>query len=269
MKPPSKIAALFGEDHGTVDAFGLTLVGGPLSGDSPTACAISAGGAGMLRRKGASPVLNEDCAFAFDDGRRVIHAIADGHHGHEASHRTVELLAAMVEGSKGLITPEEALAQLHALWLEAGGEAEAEGDGSRCTLAILSIDRGEGVLEGVCLGDSGVFVGNMEAGVRRVVPPNTFYMAPWDRGSHGIPPSTHFKVPVRSGDWVLTCSDGIHECRYETPDESIGAEELESLMIRAGRSPEALVESAVMLALAGVRGHQGGEDNLALVASIA
>ena len=110
-------------------------------------------------------------------------------------------------------------------------------------------------MEGVCLGDSGIFLGNMESGVRRVVPPNTFYTAPWDPGSHGIPPSAFFRVPVKSGDWVVTCSDGVHECRYETPEESIGMEELESLMIGAGRSPEALVEAAVRLALAGVRGH--------------
>ncbi len=220
-----------------------------------------------MRRKGPLPVINEDCALAFDDGRRVVHAVADGHHGHEASHRTVELLAGVLEDSAGLLTPAEALAALHLRWLEA--EAEAEADGSRCTLALLSIDRAEGLLEGICLGDSGVFVGNMETGVRRVVPPNNFYVAPWDLGSQGIPPSAHFKVPVRSGDWVMTCSDGIHECRYETPDESIGTQELESLMIRAGRSPEAFVESALRLALAGVGGHPGGEDNLALTVSIA
>ncbi|MDB2576111.1 SpoIIE family protein phosphatase [Planctomycetota bacterium] len=265
MKPPSQICALFGEDHGTVNEFALALVGGPLSGVSPTACAVGAGGDGVLTRKGPAAVLNEDCVLAFDDGRRVIHAIADGHHGHEASHSSVELVATMVEQSGGVISPDEALAQLHPLWLE----TKAESDGSRCTLVVLSIDRGEGILEGFSLGDSGVFLGNMEDGVRRVVPPNTFYMAPWDPGSHGIPPSTHFRVPVRSGDWVLTCSDGIHECKYETPEESIGAKELESLMIRAGRRPEAFVESAVTLALAGVSGHPGGEDNLAVVASIA
>lgn len=262
----STIAALFGEDHGSTDQFGLSIVGGPLSGASATACGLSAGSDGVLTRKGPSLVLNEDCVLAVDDGRRVIQAVADGHHGHEASHLTVELLAAIVEESGPHISPEEALAQLHPRWLEAetGGE-----DGSRCTLALLSIDRSEGVMEGVCLGDSGIFLGNMESGVRRVVPSNTFYTAPWDPGSHGIPPSAFFRVPVKSGDWVVTCSDGVHECRYETPEESIGMEELESLMIGAGRSPEVFVEAAVRLALAGVRGHPGGEDNIGVVASIA
>lgn len=210
-------------------------------------------------------MLNEDCALAFDDGRRVIQVVADGHHGHEASHLTVELLAAVFEDMETLISPEDALALLYPRSLE----AEVEGDGSRCTLALLNIDRSEGVLEGVSLGDSGIFLGNMESGVRRVVPPNTFYTAPWDQGSHGIPPSAYFRVPVKSGDWVVSCSDGVHECKYETPEQSIGMAELEALMIRAGRCPEAFVESAVQLALAGVRGHPGGEDNVAIVASIA
>ncbi|MDB4724814.1 SpoIIE family protein phosphatase [Planctomycetota bacterium] len=262
----STIAALFGEDHGSTDQFGLSVVGGPLSGTSATACGLSAGGEGVLTRKGPSLVLNEDCVLAFDDGRRVIQAVADGHHGHEASHLTVELLAAIVEESSTLLSPEEALEQLHPRWADAESKGE---DGSRCTLALLTIDRGEGIMEGVCLGDSGIFLGNMESGVRRVVPPNTFYTAPWDLGSHGIPPSAYFRVPVKSGDWVVACSDGVHECRYETPEDSIGMEDLEALMIRAGRSPEVFVEAAVRLALAGVRGNSGGEDNIGVVASIA
>ncbi len=262
----STITALFGEDHGSTDQFGLSVVGGPLSGNAATACGLSAGGQGVLKRKGPSLVLNEDCVLAFDDGRRVFQAIADGHHGHQASHLTIELLAAIVEASGPVFSPEAVLEQLHPYWteVESGGE-----DGSRCTLALLTIDRGEGVMEGVCLGDSGIFLGNMESGVRRVVPPNTFYTAPWDLGSHGIPQGASFRVPVQSGDWVVTCSDGVHECRYETPEDSIGMEDLEALMIRAGRSPEALVENAVRLALAGVRGNPGGEDNIGVVASIA
>jgi len=262
----STSAALFGEDHGNIDQFGLSVVGGPLSGNSATACGLSAGGQGVLTRKGPSRVLNEDCVLAFDDGRRVIQAVADGHHGHEASHLTVELLAAIVEESGTTLSPEKVLEQLHPRWVDANSGAS---DGSRCTLALLTIDRGEGVMEGVSLGDSGIFLGNMESGVRRVVPPNTFYTAPWDPGSHGIPPSASFRVPVKSGDWVVTCSDGVHECRYETPEDSLGMDDLEALMIRAGRSPEIFVETAVRLALEGVRGNPGGEDNIGLVASVA
>lgn len=262
----STIAALFGEDHGNIDQFGLSIVGGPLSGASATACGLSAGGAGVLTRKGPSLVLNEDCVLAYDDGRRVVQVVADGHHGHEASHLTVELLASIFEDSGALISPEEALAQIHPRWSD--GEVVGE-DGSRCTLSVVTIDRGEGVMEGVCLGDSGIFLGRMESGVRRVVPPNTFYTAPWDQGSLGIPPSASFRVPLKSGDWVVTCSDGVHECRYETPEESIGMEEFEALMSRAGRSPERFVEAALRLALTGVGGHPGGEDNIGVVASIA
>jgi len=265
LTDPARIAALFGEDHGTTDQFGVSVVGGPLSGASATACALSAGGEGVLARKGPSLVLNEDCVLAFDDGRRAIQVVADGHHGHEASHATVELLASILEESGPTIEPEEALARLHPLALE----AELVDDGSRCTLSLVTIDRDEGLLEGICLGDSAVFLGNMESGVRRVVPPNTFYLAPWDAGSLAIPPSAHFRLPVKSGDWVVACSDGVHECRYETPDESIGVEDLETLMIRASRRPEAFVEAAVRMALAGVHGHGGGEDNIGVVASIA
>ena len=90
----STIAALFGEDHGRTDQFGLSVVGGPLSGNSATACGLSAGSEGVLTRKGPSLVLNEDCVLAFDDGRRVIQAVADGHHGHKHTTQQLPLLVA-------------------------------------------------------------------------------------------------------------------------------------------------------------------------------
>ena len=261
----ASIAALFGESHGTPGTFGISVVGGPLSGFGATACGLSAGGDAMVERKGPSLVINEDCVLALDDGRRAIHAVADGHEGHEASHATVELLGHVLGAAGPSITPEEVLGRLHPLAVERG----FRDDGSRCTLSLVMLDRDEGTLEGFCLGDSAVFLGNAESGVRRVVAPNTFYMAPWDLGSLGMPPSAHFRIPVRPGDWIVTCSDGVHECRYETPDQSIGADDLETLMIRANRSPEHLVDAVVRVALEGVRGHGGGEDNIGVVASIA
>ncbi|MEM8712289.1 MAG: hypothetical protein AAGG01_15165, partial [Planctomycetota bacterium] len=81
--------ALYGEDHLEPDAYAMSGVGLPSSGRPLTTCAISVGSVAALSRKGGTEVPNEDCLYALDDGRFIVHVVADGHHGHQASHELV------------------------------------------------------------------------------------------------------------------------------------------------------------------------------------
>lgn len=232
-----------------------------------TACALSVGGIAALPRKGGTEVPNEDCLYAFDDGRRAVHIVADGHHGHEASHDLIEALAAAFDAHGPTLAPTEAI-RLAYESSTAARAAEATRPSARTTLLIAVIDRREGRLEGVTIGDSAIFLGSLDAGVRRIIHSTSTYAAPWDRASLEVPPTSHFSLPISPGEWVITCTDGVTECNYGKPENSIQAADLETLIIRAASLPDHLVESLAALALTGVNGHPGGEDNIAIVASV-
>ncbi len=261
-KTARRSIALFGEDHGVPLEYALATVGGDADVREPTAFAISVGGRAVLVKKAEQDVPNEDCLYAFDDGRCVVHVVADGHHGHESSHDLVELLADEFDRRGPTIDLIEALERIHQ------AAADSEPVESRSTLLVASLDRREGLLRGFSIGDSAIFLGDLESGVRRVIAPTQHYAAPWDLASLAVPASSRFEIPVRDGMWVVTCTDGVTECEYGSPDTSIQASDIEALMIRAGGSPEAFVDDLAAMALKGVRGHPGGEDNVAIIASI-
>ena len=245
------------------------------SAKAGTSCAISVGGISALSRKGGTSVPNEDCLYAYDDGHRVVHIVADGHHGHEASHELVESLAAVFDERGPDFDPIEAIEA--AYHRHAQKTAEATGamahplspSSSRSTLVISCLDRDAGRLHGVSIGDSAVFVGSLADGVQRVVESTQLYAAPWDFDSLVVPAGGHFSVPVTTGTWIVTCTDGITECQYGKPDTSIQPRHLETLMIRASGDPDRFIDEAASLALQGVDGHPGGEDNIAILASLA
>ena len=266
--------ALFGEDHDTPTEYAMCSVG--LSDSAPswsakagTACAISVGNVSALSRKGGTTVPNEDCLYAYDDGRRVIHVVADGHHGHEASHD-------LVEDEYGPdLDPLEAIEVAYHLHQKKAAEASDAAShplspsSSRTTLLIACLDREAGRLQGVSIGDSALFVGSLADGVKRVVDPTQRYAAPWDYDSLAVPASSQFNVPVATGHWIVSCTDGVTECQYGKPETSIQAGHLETLMIRASGDTDRFVDELATLALKGVDGNPGGEDNFAILASLA
>jgi hypothetical protein len=259
--------ALFGEDHLEPGAYAMAGVGLPSSGRPLTSCALSVGSVSALARKGGTEVPNEDCLFALDDGRFIVHIIADGHHGYESSHDFIEVLARLYDRHGPHLKPDEALALAADDWAKHSAP-DLEASESRTTLLLTRVDRREGTLEGVNLGDSAVFLAGVETGVRRVAAANECYAAPWAPESLHPSMDCAFHAPARAGEWLLSCSDGVTECHYGMPDTSIQSTDLESLLIRAVGSTDTFVEALASLALTGVRGHPGGEDNLAIIASV-
>lgn len=260
--------ALFGEDHSDPSAYAMGAVGLPSTGRPLTSCSISVGDVSVLSRKGDTTVPNEDCLYAYDDGRYAVHIIADGHHGFEASHDFVEALAGVYDDRGPTLDPTEALELIYKAALVKTGP-DSVVPASRSTLLIARLDRREGRLQGVNIGDSALFIGSVETGVQRAIEPNTFYSAPWESELLDYSsPSHSFSIETTSGEWILSCSDGVTECHYGNPETSIHPSDIESIMIRACGSPDAFVESLASLSLMGVRGNPGGQDNVAIIASV-
>ena len=59
--------------------------------------------------------------------------------------------------------------------------------------------------------------------------------------------------------------DGIDQCHYRQPETSVTPRHLRSLLAETGPEPSRYAQALVELALRGVDGNPGGQDNIALV----
>ncbi|MEZ6036200.1 MAG: protein phosphatase 2C domain-containing protein [Planctomycetota bacterium] len=250
---------LRGEQHG---AFGVcdtaTVAGGRTAG------AISVGGEYVRQWKGHLTVPNEDCAFACDDGDRTLLVVCDGHHGRTASHALVDAFAAAVGGG-GLPDGPEPLADLVVRALRAAGEAEpaaidVDEVDSACTLLVVLVDRRARRLHGLCSGDSSAMIVPAAGPVVVCSEKGDDYLVPWREATFTDWPPRAFAAALVPGDLVVLCSDGIDECHRHQPETSVQERHLEQLRAR-WREPAAFAAELVELALRGVDGHPGGEDN--------
>jgi hypothetical protein len=63
---------------------------------------------------------------------------------------------------------------------------------------------------------------------------------------------------------VAAFTDGVDECHYGHPKTSIRPHHLRALLAELGPAPEPFARRLLALALCGVDGHPGGEDNAAV-----
>ncbi|MDA0935454.1 MAG: SpoIIE family protein phosphatase [Planctomycetota bacterium] len=234
--------------------------------DAParTHAALSVGSAPLSvsrLAKGRADIPNEDAVLAVDQGVRTLLAVADSHFGHLASHVLLERLRERVDGMPDLPFAPASLVELLASCV--GGE-RPEDDESETTLTAAVIDRSAGRGLGVTFGDSSLFVVSLEEPPRRVSPRNRAYVSPFDAGSFAPGRGALFEFPFRPGDLVVAFTDGVDECHYRNPETSIGARHLHGLFIRTCGETDLFVDALMRLALGGVDGSPGGEDNIAL-----
>ncbi|MCB9877777.1 MAG: protein phosphatase 2C domain-containing protein [Planctomycetes bacterium] len=256
---PRRQLLLRGEAHG---AFGECASATDPIGRS--AGAISAGGDYVRLWKAHQAVPNEDCAFACDDGERTLLVVCDGHHGRSASHALVDAFAAAVPPD-ALPDGPDALAELVARALHHAGEAEpaaidVDEVDSATTMLVVLVDRRRRRLFGLCSGDSSALV-VPPAG--RAVPcseKGDDYLVPWRAQTFTAWPPRSFAAAVVPGDLVVLISDGIDECHRHHPETSIRLRHLEQLRARHAE-PGAFAVALVDLALRGVDGNPGGQDN--------
>jgi len=256
-------------------------------------------GSPVLRKTG-EPVPNEDALVIAEDGARALLAIADGHFGHAASHTVIERLDLALEArandarlAGADVLPRD-LDDLYALVAgcadptarasrrgTAAGPAASESETnaapdpadwperrSATTLVVAVVDRPAREVWGVSLGDSSAMAVGLHTGARWLTRATHIYASPADAASLAAARVSVFRAPVTPGEFVVVFSDGVNECEYRSPETSIGIRHIESLSLRARGNPEHFVDLLAQLALAGVDGHPGGEDNVALAAAL-
>ncbi len=203
-------------------------------------------------------VPNEDALSIIEAGDWAGYAVADAHYGPESSHMLIERLHTL--WSK--IRPEgiDHLGQMMS-FLRNG---DAPRTGSETTLLAVVLDRQTRQGFGISFGDSTVMaVGR--SGARRLNSRDSRYVTAADRSL--LEPGRAFRFDVDAGEMLLVFTDGIDECHYRRPETSVGQRHIEAVIDRAEGDPLAVVDGLTTLALTGVEGNPGGQDNIAAIAA--
>jgi hypothetical protein len=247
-----------GRDHTRYGRYALGRVSGRILwaisvGASPDSPSMGA--------KGDPRYPNEDGLLAVAAGDRVLLAVADAHFGREASHDLLDKLAEKLPPVPA--RPDELADLVRGLahWDSIPDYA------SETTLLIAVYDRATRDGFGLSFGDS-TFAIVGEAGVRQAIGPRgASYASPARPGSLNPDWADSFAFTGKPGDLLLAYTDGIDECHYGEPETSVTPQIMAELWRETGNEPEVYVRQLVELALAGVDGHPGGQDNLAVVAA--
>lgn len=237
---------LFGKDH--LGYGELKLVGTPeivagisIGSDSKTPA---------RRTHGNHQIPNEDALIVRREESRVMIAVADAHLGIEASHILVERLAR-------LDIPATAK-ELDGLVVELLKPELYSRSATTFTLVVTDLERGH--CFGFSLGDSRVaFVDALRA--RWMSRDNADHVKL--HRDIKLHPGNRFDFTRQNG-LLVVCSDGIHECHYRSEPTSIRRKHLLELARDVGFNAHSYAEALMKLALKGVDGYPGGQDNIAL-----
>jgi len=240
--------------------YALESLGGTAAG---ALCVGSQPGSISLAAKGNPDFPNEDALLVIREGALTLFAVADSHFGVEASH---ESLARINRFSNPL--PRN-LEDLYGLLDRIPFEVPGIPDRSSTTLLVGVHDSDTHRGFGVSYGDSSLWILDVDGHVGIVNELNVHYVTPYSPVSFSMENRRPFEYHVAIQGLVCAFTDGVNECHYGRPETSIGAEHLRRLMTPANLDPTQFVRSLMELALTGVDGNPGGEDNIAIVAFIA
>lgn len=248
---------LRGRDH---DRYGLAEV--YLAGGDRGAAAISVGSdpdspAMSFKRRPEFP--NEDAVLLACSEQRSLIAAADAHLGAESSH---VLLTRLRHHTEVLPTSQEGL--IEAL-LRCTVDQEPTEPESATTLLAAILEHGSGRAFGLSFGDSQLCVLGPEK-TRWLLPENRIYVSPFRPETLRPELGSRFTVQLPAGSLLVAFSDGVHECHYREPETSIQPRHLDTLFERTGPDPARFARELTELALKGVDGNPGGQDNVVVAA---
>jgi len=245
---------LLGREHAD---FGHVHVG--TMSDGSIAAGISVGRARLvpsMRSKGDPRQPNEDALAVLRDEGRILILVADAHWGIESSHDLAAVLPDRVDRIPS--DPDGLRTLFRSLRIDAPPTR------SESAVALAVVDRDRQRAFGLTFGDVSVVTVDPE-GARRRTMPSTDYVNPRAPGSLDPGRARGFDFELSVAQRVLVFSDGIDECHYRSPGTSIGPRHIHDVFARTGPDPETFTNSLMELALDGVDGNPGGEDNIALV----
>ena len=258
---PAGVSLLLGRDH---EAYGAHE---RVSISAHTAATISPGSdVEFLRQSTAKYDVNEDALLVFEDGRHTVLCVADAHFGKASSEDLICALA------NALLPVPQNPHELDDVLRDLADRRPASRDTSETTLLICIYDRMFKQAFGVSFGDSSL-VHVVGAGVDGVDGASsaelmnektTGFVSLSNPDSLHPDDARHFAFSPRAGDLLIAYSDGIDECCYRDPDRSISLDLLAETVRTCGGAPIEVAQALTQLALAGVNGHPGGQDNLVL-----
>ena len=202
--------------------------------------------------KGDKVCPNEDGLVVLNEGDLWLLAVADGHLGHQSSH-------ALLDGLAGCTGLPNRLGRLSLLLASAEWLEETSG-GS--TLLVACVDAKSGQVFGLSFGDSSLVVLNSErARVQNEL--NDIYL----RGGSPIEVELGrpFQFQLQPGERLLLYTDGVNECCYRDPYRSIGLKHLQQLHQQYPGEADRFTRALMDLALTGVDGNPGGQDNIVII----
>jgi len=196
---------------------------------------------------------NEDGLVILKEGDLWLLAVADGHLGHESSH-------ALLDGLSMLPKVPPRLGPL-SLALSAGEWIDDTAGGT--TLLVACCNQTTGDVFGLSFGDSSLVVlGPSGAQVKNQ--PNESYLR--GGGPIEVELGRPFQFQLSPGETMLLYTDGVNECCYRDPFRSVRLQHLDSVYSRNKDNPAQLARALMELALSGVEGNPGGQDNIVIVA---
>ena len=247
---------LLGEDYCDYGRVAAARVG------TNASAAISVGadaGSPSHQFKADKSVPNEDALCVMEAGEWAAYAVADAHYGPESSHMLISRFHQFL--TKIRPTDSEHLGQM-VEFLRQGDPAYTD---SETTLLITIYDRTTRAGFGVSFGDSSFVVVGEGRTAEAINPRDNRYVTA--RSGPSLRNGAHFTFTANPGDMLLTFTDGIDECNYRSPATSVRPHHIEAAVTKADADTLEATKSIVAMALSGVDGNPGGEDNIALIAA--
>lgn len=147
-------------------------------------------------------------------------------------------------------------------------ESVSQPDASESSFLIAVLDRERQRVFGLCYGDSSlVIAGDPSQSAAARHSRRQAYVTPFVRDSLIPHHAVEFDVPAPPNCLVIAFTDGVDECVYRNPSRSIQPADITQLAAEAKHEAEPLVTALIRLALNGVRGAPGGQDNVAIAAT--
>jgi hypothetical protein len=250
---------LLGKDHCEYGSLSTVTVG------EHSAAAISVGTdqqSPSNRFKTNSEIPNEDALCVLETDGAAAFAVADAHYGPESSHTLVTRFHDRLLSGGIPATP----AQLSHLIdsLQDGSPPETE---SETTFLTAIHNRNTGTGFGISFGDSSFLIVGPQSALDSVNHRNSRFVS---TSPDQLPlEGALFHYSTEPGDVLLTYTDGIDECHYRSPETSVGRRDIAAIVSDHQTNQLEIVTELAKLAMTGVRGNPGGQDNIALITSLA